>query len=214
MHPDGTLECVHPSPPPQPPAEWDAAWLVARDGTRYPLGDQMQIGRASGCELRLEDESVSRDHAVVRQVKSGWALMDRGSRNGTAINSVRLTMFIDCPLRDGDRIDLGAVSLTFELRGGPDRDQTKGMFPEAAAGGSDLLSPYQLQVVRCLAEPWLRGGEPATNAEIASAIGTPQAADAVKAALRRTYVKAGIADLPTHTKRRQLCRIAKDRRWI
>jgi hypothetical protein len=140
--------------------------------------------------------------------------MDCGSRNGSAINSVRLTMFVDCPLRDGDRVELGAVSLTFELHGGPDRDQTKGLFAEAAAGGSDMLSPYQLQVVRCLAEPWLRSGEPATNAEIAGALGTPQATDAVKAALRRTYVTTGIADLPTHTKRRELCRIAKDRRWI
>jgi hypothetical protein len=204
---------VLPSPPP-PADEPDAAWLVARDGTRHPLRDGMRIGRAAGCELRLEDDSVSRDHAVVRRGRSGWAIMDHGSRNGTAINSVRLTMFVDCPLRDGDRVDLGAVSLVFALPGGPDSDQTKGMFVEAAAGGADLLSPYQLQVVRCLVEPWLRGGEPATNAEIASALGTPQAADAVKAALRRTYVKTGIAELPTHTKRRELCRIAKDRRWI
>ena len=76
------------------------------------------------------------------------------------------------------------------------------------------LSPYQLQVITMLAEPWLRGQEPATNAEIAERLGTPKAVEAVKAALRRCYVKAGIAELPTHTKRRELCRLASERGWI
>ncbi len=80
--------------------------------------------------------------------------------------------------------------------------------------GEEALSHYQLQVVRQLAQPWVRGGEPATNAEIAAALGTPRAVDAVKAALKRAYLKTGLADMPTHAKRRELCRVAQDRRWL
>jgi hypothetical protein len=76
------------------------------------------------------------------------------------------------------------------------------------------LSHYQLQVVRQLARPWVDGGEPASNAEIAAGLGTPRAVDAVKAALKRAYLKTGLAGMPTHIKRRELCRVAQDRRWI
>ena len=83
-----------------------------------------------------------------------------------------------------------------------------------ASAEVDPLSYYQLQVVRRLAEPWAKGGEPATNAEIAAALGTPHAVDAIKAALRRAYLKTGLSSRPTRTKRRELCRVAQDRRWL
>ena len=76
------------------------------------------------------------------------------------------------------------------------------------------LSPYQLLVVQRLAEPWVHGGEPATNAEIAASLGTPRAVDAVKAALKRAYIKTGLAEMPTRTKRRELCRVAQTRQWV
>ena len=77
------------------------------------------------------------------------------------------------------------------------------------------MSPYQLQVVRHLAAPWLAGAEePASNAAIAQALGTPAATDAVKAALRRIYVKVGLAGAPDGGKRRSLCRVARERGWV
>jgi ribosomal protein S18 acetylase RimI-like enzyme len=53
-----------------------------------------------------------------------------------------------------------------------------------------------------------------SNEQIAAAIGTPEAAGSVKAALRRIYAKAGIAELPPHAKRRALCRAARTRGWL
>jgi hypothetical protein len=162
---------------------------------------------------------VSREHAIVRRGTSTWIVTDKGSRNGTLLNGTRIPMYVECPLRDGDRLELGAVALTVSLTGPDDAeqgDQTKAMSLAGVrdAGEVDALSHYQLQVVRWLAQPWVRGGEPATNAEIAAALGTPRAVDAVKAALRRAYVKTGLAGMPTHTKRRELCRVAQDRRWL
>lgn len=187
--------------------------LVHGDGSRTALRDELLIGRAPHCGVRLGDSSVSREHALIRRGASHWTVCDQGSRNGTALNGSQLPMYVACPLRDGDRLGVGRVRLTVELVNAEDPDATSGvLLTEIAA--VDTLSPYQLQVVRCLAEPWISGGEPATNAEIAQALGTPLAVDAVKAALRRAYLKTGLADQPIHTKRRALCRIAQNRRWL
>lgn len=191
-------------------------WLSASSGVRAELHDGLTVGRAPGVDLQLDDASVSRQHAVVRRAQSAWTVSDRGSRNGTLLNGTRIPMFVDCPLRDGDRLEFGGVAVAVKLPEAERTDETVAMSLSSVrdAAMTDALSPYQLQVVRCLAEPWVRGGEPATNAEIAAALGTPLAVDAVKAALRRAYVKTGLAELPTHTKRRELCRVVQDRRWI
>lgn len=182
------------------------------------LRDGLLVGRAAHADLRLDSASVSREHAVVRRAKSNWTVTDKGSRNGTLLNGTRIPMYVECPLRDGDRLEVGGVPVTVSVAGESSEagDQTKAMSLAGIrdADGADPLSHYQLQVVRRLAEPWAKGGQPATNAEIAAALGTPLAVDAVKAALRRAYVKTGLADMPTHTKRRELCRVAQDRRWL
>jgi hypothetical protein len=174
------------------------------------------VGRAPEAGLRLDDESVSREHAIVRRAQTTWSVSDCGSRNGTLLNGTRIPMFVDCPLRDGDRLEFGGVAVSVKLAATDRVDETKAMSLAGVRDAvlTDALSPYQLQVVRCLAEPWAHGSEPATNAEIATALGTPLAVDAIKAALRRAYVKTGLADVPTHTKRRELCRVAQDRRWL
>jgi hypothetical protein len=192
------------------------AWFSAGSGAEVELHDGMTVGRAPESGLRLDHDSVSREHAVVRRAQASWTISDCGSRNGTLLNGTRIPMYVDCPLRDGDRVEFGAVPISVKLEAAARVDETKAMSLAGVrdASTADVLSPYQLQVVRCLAEPWVHGSEPATNAEIASALGTPLAVDAIKAALRRAYVKTGLADVPTHTKRRELCRVAQDRRWL
>jgi len=185
--------------------------LVAGDGRQVPLSDGLTIGRAETETLQIRDTAVSRQHAIIRRHGDRWTVEDCGSRNGTRVNDARLPAFTGCPLRDGDRLTVGRATLRVSLRGSADTDATSALMDVELARS---LSPYQMRVIQLLAEPWLRGGEPATNAEIAERLGTPNAVEAVKAALRRCYVKAGIADLPTHTKRRELCRLAGERGWI
>jgi predicted component of type VI protein secretion system len=203
--------------------------LSPDEGRAVALRDGLLIGRAPRADLRLDHPSVSREHAVVRQGGSNWTVTDTGSRNGTQLNGNRIPMYVDCPLRDGDQLEVGGVVVTVSLDGDDEAsrgDQTRAMSLAGVRGGArssarraasedvEVLSHYQLQVVRRLAEPWVQGGEPATNAEIAAALGTPRAVDAVKAALKRAYVKTGLAGMPTHTKRRELCRVAQTRHWV
>jgi predicted component of type VI protein secretion system len=193
--------------------------LLTADGVSTPLRHGLLVGRAAHADVRPDHSSVSREHAVINQDGAAWTVTDQGSRNGTQLNGTRIPMYVACPLRDGDRLEVGGVTLTVSLTrhdAADLEDQTTAMSLSAvrSARASDSLSHYQLLVVRRLAEPWIHGGEPATNAEIAAALGTPRAVDAVKAALKRAYMKAGLAELPTHTKRRELCRVAKDRAWL
>ena len=58
--------------------------LVVRVGpatTPLPRGEWV-IGRAPEADVRIDDDRVSRRHAVVRYDVSGWELVDGGSLNG------------------------------------------------------------------------------------------------------------------------------------
>jgi pSer/pThr/pTyr-binding forkhead associated (FHA) protein len=187
----------------------DAA-LLASNGRRFSLTDELTIGRADTAAIRLDDSAVSREHAMIRRHDDRWWIVDRGSRNGTRVNDTGLPALIEHPLRHGDRVTIGGHCLRVAMPASPDDDATTSL----RIADLHALSPYQLQVVKALSEPWLRGEEPASNAAIAASLGTPQAEQAIKAALRRCYVKAGISQLATHTKRRELCRIASTNNWI
>src|SRR5690606_2510180 len=60
-------------------------------------------------EIRLEDEGVSRLHACLQREENGTVqLRDLGSTNGTYVNGIRGD---DFQLRDGDRIQVGSVTI-------------------------------------------------------------------------------------------------------
>ena len=65
-----------------------------------------RIGRRAESDLVLSHGEVSRDHAEVVAVGSGYAIRDRGSRYGTFVNDEPVT---ERALGDGDRIRLGRI---------------------------------------------------------------------------------------------------------
>ncbi|MGD8316660.1 MAG: FHA domain-containing protein [Myxococcales bacterium] len=73
-----------------------------------PLGE-FSIGRSSSCNLALADGLVSRKHAVLHVGPDAVVVEDRGSRNGVAVNGVR----IDGPRRltHMDRVYIGSQEL-------------------------------------------------------------------------------------------------------
>lgn len=70
----------------------------------------MIIGRSSKCDIQIDQESVSRNHAKI--VNNGQSVMirDLGSTNGTYVNDQLLSEHI---LRDGDLIQIGRTILKF-----------------------------------------------------------------------------------------------------
>lgn len=75
-------------------------------GRRYPLGDKdLLVGRGDDCDIRIQDNSVSRKHVKVEPTDDGYKVSDLGSTNGTFVNDKQL----DGPqsLHDGDYLRVG-----------------------------------------------------------------------------------------------------------
>ena len=95
---------------------------------RIPLtGKQMRIGRRSAArdlepEIDLAgppaDPGISRLHAMLVAGPGGtWGVLDPGSANGTLLNGRGIAVGDLIPLRDGDRINLGAWTVITVHRG-------------------------------------------------------------------------------------------------
>lgn len=102
------------------------AWLERPNGERLLLEATVDIGRSSDNRLVLQDERVSRRHALIHLQGDGeWWLVDLGSSNGTYVNRARISQPI--LLRDGDRLDFGPFGLVFwqsEAPPAPDTEMT------------------------------------------------------------------------------------------
>lgn len=104
------------------------------------------MGRDETSDVVLPgDTKVSRLHAELQIRDDQWLLMDLGSRNGTVVNGRRIRQH---PLRDGDRLKLGDVSLLFVAADDPNATETS----EAVSGALPDLSPRERQVVALVAE--------------------------------------------------------------
>ncbi len=93
-----------------------AAKLTAQagpaEGQEFSLsGDELVIGRAADNPVSINDNSVSRKHALVRKTADGWAVSDLGSGNGTLLNGEPITD--ETPLSEGDVITMGDTELVY-----------------------------------------------------------------------------------------------------
>jgi pSer/pThr/pTyr-binding forkhead associated (FHA) protein len=117
-----------PAPDPAPPPPSSAApelvaTLTADDGTMHPLLEETStIGRTPANTIALRDASVSAQHARVVRSAEGFTIEDVGSRNGTFVNSEKLSG--KHLLADGDLVRLGKIILTFNLAADQQRKQS------------------------------------------------------------------------------------------
>ena len=125
-----------------------------------------RIGRDPACEIRLNDDSVSRRHASLRIDESRVELSDHGSRNGVRVNGDRIYGRRD--LEVGDLLEVGIYKLQLSLQGAADSIETVTKpIPKVPKQGSDslaLLSPREREVFERLAH-----GE--TQREVAEKLG-------------------------------------------
>ena len=79
-------------------------------GRTFELGDELTIGRASGCQVALEDDkAVSQLHARLFRRDGRLYLEDLGSTNGTYLNAKKVTGPV--ALHRGDRLQVGRTVL-------------------------------------------------------------------------------------------------------
>ena len=75
---------------------------------------ELQIGRDASCDIRINDETVSNQHARLSYRNKQWWIEDLLSTNGTFLNDER----VETPtiLINEDEIRVGKVLLTIEIQ--------------------------------------------------------------------------------------------------
>ena len=82
-----------------------ARWVLRTARGEFVLTSSVVLGRAAGSDLQVDDDSVSRRHAVLRVERDAVWVEDQSSRNGTWVNGVRITE--PKRLAHGDKIGMG-----------------------------------------------------------------------------------------------------------
>ncbi len=148
---------------------------------RMPLhGGAYRVGRENDCQIPVEHQAVSRQHALLEQHGQAWLLSDSGSTNGLWWKGRRVQQLL---LADGDRVrfgpsqQAGLPELEFQRRPAPQLQRlTRGLTAGLAtiAGGGLLLlglsvwqSPIRgsLATVRGPLVLYDRQGQPISSAD-------------------------------------------------
>jgi FHA domain len=166
---------------------------------------QLTIGRAEGCQVRLHwDSGVSRAHARLERLgESDWMLSDEGlSRNGSIVNGERLGQ--RRRLADGDVLRFGETSILYRA---PQLGASMTVTLHSGAGEVSL-TPAQRRVLVALCRPFAGGGiaSPASNRAIAEEL--VLSVEAVKTQLRALFEKFEIEPLARDAKRSRLAQRA------
>jgi two-component system cell cycle response regulator len=101
-----------------------------RMGEMFPLkNDRTTIGRGLQTDVRINDEGISRTHAVVEMEDGDYLLSDAGSTNGTYANGNKVNRY---KLQEGDKIQIGASSvLKFTYHDDLDEDFQRNLYESA-----------------------------------------------------------------------------------
>lgn len=85
-----------------------------REGVWYPIfpNSKLTMGRSSRCNIVLNDDHVSRQHAILTFDGARCQIEDRGSLNGTYLNGKRITGRRE--VRAGDYLQFGDILMRLE----------------------------------------------------------------------------------------------------
>jgi pSer/pThr/pTyr-binding forkhead associated (FHA) protein len=113
--------------------------LVTVDGRSFALSARVvAIGRSSGCDVVLPDDTVSGRHAEISTDGAIYTVRDLGSRNGTWVNGQKVTA--PCPLNAGDRVAFGQIICTFSVPGSGTRSLDEAQLT-TTVGGQPAVTP-------------------------------------------------------------------------
>ncbi|MCW8141357.1 MAG: FHA domain-containing protein, partial [Planctomycetota bacterium] len=106
---------------------------------------RISIGRALTNTIIIEDTSASREHcAIERDDERRYWLLDLGSRNGTRLNGRFVSRALINP---GDRIEIGATTITFTGAGEEGAKAAEALEKEARARADQLRSAEALDAL-------------------------------------------------------------------
>ncbi len=107
------------------------------------------VGRLPNSSLLIDEDYVSKRHAMLRFSGEHWEIRDLGSRNGTFVNGARIKAGEDTALQAGFRIAFGKVEQEWELV--DDLPPTAMVVP--LAGGPPVLIDAQMLALPSADDP-------------------------------------------------------------
>ena len=112
---------LEPEPEPMPKSE--VTRLLVRTtgdtGIVHELGRRTTIGRTPDNDLRIDEDFISRRHAVVLTGPKGTIVEDLNSTNGVYVNGARVVRH---ELREGDLLIIGQTGFRYVLKPASDQD--------------------------------------------------------------------------------------------
>ncbi len=82
-------------------------------GQVFSFSDMAVIGRGQFSEVRLNDPTVSRRHALIRREGNAYELRDQESANGTFYRGEKMSQ--PTPIEDGDELQFGEIKAVFRV---------------------------------------------------------------------------------------------------
>jgi chromosome segregation ATPase len=99
----------------------------------FALGRRTRIGRAPGCELQIDSQSVSRNHAMILKSARELIVEDLNSTNGVLVNGRKVTRHL---LTDGDTLTVGEIQFRCVLKFKPVEGAADQARPAEAPAGA------------------------------------------------------------------------------
>ena len=128
-------------------------WLVISSaaGVRaipLPRGPRVVIGRMHTCDIVIEDESVSRQHAALHSGPTGLTVEDLGSRNRTKLAGRSLTRGETAPLALGAVVEIGYATMFVQVGRPPGA--------RSSAPGMPGASPFSAPPTAIILDPTMQ----------------------------------------------------------
>jgi hypothetical protein len=147
----------------------------SRDGRFFPiLGDRSRLGSREGCDILIDDDGVSPEHAEIRITSLGIEIDDLTGRTSTAtlVNSYPIAKHF---LSARDELRLGSVSFVLEIGGeeAPGQHRCKRCGVEfgdsSASSGGGSSKPGLCRPCSLRTGSWRLASSPRPSARVESA---------------------------------------------
>lgn len=174
------------------------SFLLRYGGREFPLAEgDIVLGRSRGCGIRVDEESVSRSHALLSLHGDEAQVRDLGSSNGLFVNGKRVSK--ETLLKNGDAIGLGSALLTFVAIGPPEVEAKTAMIniqpqPRPSQNVTQFIQPKAELNHPAPPPPRIRSAD--------DVVIRPEASEAVDPALNPSRVTAAAQTVPPGRLRR------------
>jgi adenylate cyclase len=143
----------------------------------------MLIGRSSSCEVYIQDDTISRNHARIYQKDGVLLIEDLDSRNGVQVGNIGISAM---PLREGMVLQMGSISVLVEgTTGSVFNIQVDHDLPGQGVLDSQIIDEFEKQLE----------SHPSTDASGSTSLGLGVALDLFKNAAETLLTRSNLMEV-------------------